>query len=56
MIPTRHEYYRRRATEHRRLALAATAPDQRAMHDRLVDAYAGLARQYRLREVVTLKA
>ncbi len=55
MIPTRHDYYRRRAREHRRLALAATAPEDRAMHDQLVTAYNGLARRYLLREVVTLR-
>lgn len=55
MIPTRHDYYRRRAREHRGLALATRQPDQRAMHDRLMRAYDGLARHYQLREVVVLK-
>ena len=55
MIPTRHEYYRRRAREHHRLALAAAAPEQRSMHARLVEAYGELARQYRLRQVIKLK-
>ena len=55
MIPTRHDYYRRRASEHRGLALAARQPDQRAMHDQLMRAYDGLARRYQLREVVILR-
>jgi hypothetical protein len=56
MIPTRHDYYRRRAREHRSLALSASQPEMRAMHDRLVFAYEGLARRYLLRQVVKLKA
>jgi len=55
MIPTRHDYYRRRADEHQRLAGIADAPSQRAMHTQLVEAYRGLARQSRLKQVVTLK-
>ncbi|MBU0557723.1 MAG: hypothetical protein KKD64_09065 [Alphaproteobacteria bacterium] len=56
MIPTRYTYYRNRAREHRRLAQTAIAPEQRSMHDRLVEAYTDLARQSRLRQVVRLKA
>ena len=56
MIPSRHAYYRSRAREHRALAQRAIAPEQRMMHDRLVEAYAALARQARLRQVVKLKA
>jgi hypothetical protein len=56
MIPTRHDYYRRRAREHRNLALSASHPEMRAMHDQLMRAYDGLARRYLLREVVKLKA
>jgi transcription-repair coupling factor (superfamily II helicase) len=55
MIPTRYDYYRRRLQEHRRLAQAASEPEQRAMHDRLVEVYGTLARQSRLRQVVKLK-
>ncbi|BAK67851.1 hypothetical protein SLG_31760 [Sphingobium sp. SYK-6] len=55
MIPTRHDYYRRRAREHRKLALAAGQSEQRAMHDQLVRAYDALAKQYRLRQIVRLK-
>jgi hypothetical protein len=55
MIPTNHDYYRRRAEEHQRLATDADAPDQRAMHTQLVEAYRGLARQSRLRQVIRLK-
>jgi hypothetical protein len=55
MIPTRHDYYRRRALEHRRLALDCEELEQRAMHGRLGDAYAVLARRYRLRQKLRLK-
>ena len=55
MIPRNYDYYRRRANEHRVLAQRARAPEQRGMHDRLRDAYMGLARQSRRREVLTLK-
>ena len=56
MIPTRYDYYRNRAREHRQLAQTAAEPEQRSMHDRLVRAYSDLARQSRLRHVVRLKA
>ncbi len=56
MIPTRHDYYRRRAREHRSLALSTNQPEQRAMHDQLMRAYDGLARQYQMREVLVLKS
>jgi hypothetical protein len=55
MIPSRHAYYRNRAREHRRLALVATEPEARQMHDRLTEAYINLARQSLLRQVVRLK-
>jgi hypothetical protein len=54
MIPSRHDYYRRRANEHRALADAAPPGAQRAMHDILVEAYLNLAREARLRQVVRL--
>lgn len=56
MIPTRYTYYRNRAREHRLLAESAAAPEQRLMHDRLVEAYISLARQSRLRRAVRFKA
>ncbi|MDD3800404.1 MAG: hypothetical protein PHE36_14635 [Novosphingobium sp.] len=56
MIPTRYEYYRARAREHRALAQRAASPEQRTMHDRLVGAYTGLARKYALRQTVSLRA
>jgi len=46
MIPTAQDYYRARAREHRQLAQYAAAPAQRAMHDRLVEAYYELADQH----------
>lgn len=55
MIPTAHDYYRRRAREHRHLAGAAQAPEQREMHDRLVGVYQSLAREARLRQPLVLK-
>ncbi|MBO9576895.1 MAG: hypothetical protein J7494_14285 [Sphingobium sp.] len=55
MIPTRHSYYRRRAQEHRVLARAASLPEIRAMHDRLVEAYTGLTRLHRPRRQLRLK-
>lgn len=55
MIPSRHEYYRRRAKEHRLLARAANLPEIRAMHDRLVEAYTGLAKLHRPRKLLYLK-
>lgn len=56
MIPTNYDYYRRRAAEHQRLAEAADVPEQRSMHTQLVSAYLALARQSRLRQVISLKA
>lgn len=55
MIPSNYDYYRRRAQEHRILAQSASEPGKRSMHDRLRDAYMGLARQSRLRQVVSLR-
>ena len=55
MIPTRHDYYKRRAREHRHLAATAAYDEDREMHERLVDAYTKLARKHGLRQVVTLK-
>ena len=43
MIPSDQDYYSRRAEEHKRLACAAAGAEQRAMHERLVEAYHGLA-------------
>jgi hypothetical protein len=54
MIPTKHDYYKRRAREHRRLASSAADADERMMHDRLVEAYTALARKYRLRQIIRL--
>ena len=56
MIPTRYDYYRSRAREHRRLAQCAANEDQRSMHDRLVGAYTDLARKYALRQTISLRA
>ncbi len=56
MIPTRYDYYKARSREHRRLALRAGCAEDRAMHERLVEAYAGLARKYSLKQVVSLRA
>ena len=56
MIPTRYDYYRSRAREHRRLAQRAANEDQRSMHDRLVGAYTDLARKYALRQTISLRA
>jgi len=55
MIPTAHDYYRARAREHRRLALAALAMEQRARHETLAEAYTSLAQRYKLRQIVTLR-
>lgn len=55
MIPSRYEYYRKRAQEHRALANSTPELERRSMHDRLCDAYMGLARQSRRRQVVSLK-
>jgi pyridoxine/pyridoxamine 5'-phosphate oxidase len=43
MIPTNHDYYNRRAREHRALASAAKQAETQAMHERLVKAYVTLA-------------
>lgn len=54
-MPTRYEYYKARAREHRQLAAKALHPEDRAMHEQLVKAYTGLAKEHRLRQVFTLK-
>lgn len=54
-IPTRYDYYKARAREHRQLAAKAMNDDERTMHERLVKAYLGLAREHCLRQVLTLK-
>ena len=56
MIPKLHTYYRDRALEHRRLAAGATVPDQKLQHEKLVDAYKGLAKKALLRQRVRLTA
>ncbi|HZV57226.1 MAG TPA: hypothetical protein VFF89_06080 [Sphingobium sp.] len=55
MIPSRHSYYHRRAREHRALAQAATQAEDRAMHNRLVEAYEALAHRHRPRKLLHLK-
>ena len=55
MIPTRYEYYSRRVREHRALAKDATDTEQRAMHEKLVNAYDKLARKYRTRQPLSLR-
>ena len=55
MIPTRYDYYRRRAREHRDLAQGAASTEQRAMHEKLVSAYGELARKYRTRQTLSLR-
>ncbi len=55
IVATRYEYYKARVREHRRLAAQAMHPEDRAMHEQLVKAYTGLAREHRLRQVFTLK-
>lgn len=55
MIPTRHDYYKRRAREHRRLASLSTCVEQRLAHEKLVEAYLTLARRYRLKQTVALR-
>lgn len=55
MIPTRHDYYRRRAREHRLLALRAIDDELRQMHERLVGVYTKMARDSRLRQNVSLR-
>ena len=55
MIPTRYEYYSRRVREHRALAKGATDTEQRAMHEKLVNAYGELARKYRTRQPLSLR-
>jgi hypothetical protein len=56
MIPTRHDYYKRRAREHRALAGRAASAKDRAMHSTLVEAYLGLARQHGLRQRISVRA
>ena len=55
MIPTRHDYYRRRAREHRQLAARAIDGELRQMHERLVGVYTQMARDSRLRQNVSLR-
>ena len=55
MIPSNHSYYSRRAREHRALADTARHGDQRAMHERLVEAYLALANLHRPRKTLSLK-
>lgn len=55
MIPTRYDYYKARLREHRRLATCCANAADRAMHERLVEAYAGLARKYSLKQIITLR-
>jgi hypothetical protein len=55
MIPSAHDYYLRRANEHRALAERACGAGQRAMHDILVEAYRGLAHEARRRQDLPLK-
>lgn len=55
MIPTRYEYYRRRVREHRALAKGAADTEQRAMHEKLVNAYGELARKYRTKQTLSLR-
>ena len=54
-VPTRYDYYKARAREHRQLAARASNDDQRTMHERLVGAYMKLAQEHCLRQVLTLK-
>lgn len=51
MIPSDYSYYSRRAREHRALASAARHSDQRAMHERLVEAYLSLAQMHQPRKL-----
>ena len=55
MMPTRYDYYKRRAHEHWLLATHAQHDDGRAMHQRLANTYRELARKYRLRQVLMVK-
>ncbi len=55
MIPTRHDYYRRRAREHRLLATRTPDDEVRQMHERLVSVYTQMARDSRLRQTVSLR-
>ena len=55
MIPTRYEYYCRRAREHQSLAERSADPEQRDMHQRLIGAYGELADRYRPREKLSLR-
>lgn len=54
-MPTRYDYYKRRAREHRLLATHALHDEGRAMHERLANTYRELARKYCLRQVLTVK-
>lgn len=55
MIPTRHDYYRRRAREHRALAARAIDGELQQMHERLVSVYTQMARDSRLRQNIRLR-
>lgn len=55
MVPTRYDYYKARSREHRRLASKAICDADRAMHERLVDSYARLARENFLSQIVSLR-
>lgn len=55
-MPTRYDYYKARAREHRVLAAKAPNAQERAMHTNLVTAYQALAREHCLRQVLTVKA
>lgn len=54
-MPTRYDYYKRRAREHRLLATNALHDEGRAMHERLAKTYGELARKYCLRQVLRVK-
>ncbi len=54
-LPTRYDYYKARAREHRLLAAKALNGEERSMHERLVRAYMKLAKEHCLRQVLTLK-
>lgn len=54
MIPTSHDYYERRAHEHRNHARTAR-PEQQRIHARLAEIYTLLARIHALRNPVRLR-
>lgn len=55
MIPTKTDYYRRRAMEHRQLANKANSSKSRAEHEQIAGAYARLAKRYRLQQIFIVK-